>query len=134
MQIFLFIALFIAALAIIFAAQNNASTTVSFFFWEFNSSLALLLLIALATGAAISVLFSLPSNIKARWTIRQQRKKMTEMEASLENLNVQNVELKTRLDDTQKKATEPQEDAAAIQPAGKTSLEETPGSAKKSIS
>ena len=83
MQIFLFFALFIAILAILFAVQNNETTTVSFFIWYFDGSLALLLLIAMAVGALISFLISLPSNIRARWTIRNQRKKMTELEENL---------------------------------------------------
>jgi lipopolysaccharide assembly protein A len=101
MQIFLFVALFIAALAILFAAQNNDPTTVSFFFWQTQSSLALVLLISLAVGAVISFFFSLPSNVKARWTIRQQRKKMTELETSLAST-------KSRLDETQARLDEAQ--------------------------
>jgi lipopolysaccharide assembly protein A len=132
MQIFLFIALFIAALAILFAAQNNDTTTVSFFFWQFKSPLALVLLIALAMGAAISFFFSLPSNIKARWTIRQQRKKMNDMESSLETLNNQAADLKTKLEESQKK---PEEilaaDDAASEPAELAAPAEAPGAVKK---
>lgn len=113
MQIFLFIAIFIAALAVLFAAQNNDPTTVSFFVWHFNSSLALVLLLALATGAAISFLFSLPSNIKVRWTNRQQRKKMSDLETSLESMNAQIAELQNKLDETQKKTAELPEKASA---------------------
>lgn len=89
MQIFLLIALFIAVLAVIFAVQNNAPASVSFAFWDFEGSVALVLLISLAAGALMSFFVSLPSNIKARWTIRQQRKKMTEMEGSLASLREQ---------------------------------------------
>ena len=85
MQIFLFSTLFIAIIAIIFAVQNNATTTVSFFLWKTDGSLALVLLIAMAAGALISYLVSLPSNIRARWAVRNLRKKVEELEASLES-------------------------------------------------
>jgi uncharacterized integral membrane protein len=84
MQIFLFFALFIAILAIIFAVQNNETTTVSFFLWDTNGSLALVLLIAMAAGALISYLASLPSNIKTRLAVRNLRKKVEELEITLE--------------------------------------------------
>ncbi len=83
MQIFLFFALIISVLAVIFAIQNNDPTTVSFAIWKYNGSLALVLLVAVAAGSLISFFVSLPSNLKTRWTIRQQRKKMTELESSL---------------------------------------------------
>jgi len=83
MQIFLFFALFIAILAIIFAVQNNDQATVAFFIWDFEGSLALVLLMAMATGALISFLASLPSNIKNRWTIRNLRKKLVDIENNL---------------------------------------------------
>jgi uncharacterized integral membrane protein len=89
MQIFLFFALFIAVLAVIFAIQNNDQTTVQFAVWRFEESLALILLITLAAGALISFFFSLPSNIKTRWTIRQQRKKLNELEGNLNHLRAQ---------------------------------------------
>lgn len=53
MQIFLFFALFIAVIAVVFAIQNTSPTTVSFITWKFNGSVALVLLIALAAGALI---------------------------------------------------------------------------------
>jgi len=83
MLIFLFFALFIAILAIIFAVQNNATTMVSFFIWDFEGSLALILLISLATGALISFLASLPTNVKNRLKLRSLRKKVTELENKL---------------------------------------------------
>jgi uncharacterized integral membrane protein len=99
MQIFVFFALVIAILAIIFAVQNNDTTTVRFFAWETQGSLALVLLIALAVGALINFLVSLPANIKARWTVRTQRKRMNELEASL-------AKNQALLDDAQKKPAE----------------------------
>jgi lipopolysaccharide assembly protein A len=96
MQIFLFFALIIAVLAVFFALQNSDPVQVKFAIWNFNSSLAFVLLLALTAGVLISVFVSLPSNIRARWTIRQQRKKLNEHEASL-------TETKAKLDESEKK-------------------------------
>ena len=94
MQIFLFVALLIAALAILFAAQNNDPSIVSFLFWEFQSSLAFILVVTLAAGALISFFVSLPSNIRVRWLLRSQKKRISELETNLE-------EQKTKVKDLQ---------------------------------
>jgi uncharacterized integral membrane protein len=104
-QIFLFISLFIAILAVIFALQNTAQVTVSFLIWNFQGSLALVLLLSLSVGALISFLASLPTLLKSRWSIRGHKRKLIEMEASL---NLHKVELEA----TQKKL---QEQEKAIQ-------------------
>jgi uncharacterized integral membrane protein len=97
MQFFLFFALSIAVLAVFFALQNNDSVNVQFAMWKSpDISLAFVMLVAVLVGALISVLISMPSNMKARWTIRQQRKKLTEYETSL-------AETKTRLEESEKK-------------------------------
>ena len=61
MQIFLFIALILMGVTIIFAVQNTTLTTVRFLAWELEGSLALVLLVAAAAGALISFFFSLPT-------------------------------------------------------------------------
>ncbi len=64
MQIFLFFALIISVIAVIFAVQNNDTITVSFAVWKYNGSLALVLLVAVAAGSLISFFVSLPSNLR----------------------------------------------------------------------
>ncbi len=105
MQIFLFVALFISALAVVFALQNSDTTQVTFLTWQFDSSLALVLLIALAAGALISFLFSLPTNLKTRWTIRQQRKKLVDMETSLADYKLRLEQAQTRIEMIETKLT-----------------------------
>ncbi len=46
----LILALIIAVIAVIFALQNTAAVSVSFFVWQFNQSLALVLLLAAFVG------------------------------------------------------------------------------------
>jgi uncharacterized integral membrane protein len=99
MQILLIFSLLIAIIAVIFAVQNTTTITVNFLFWTFQSSLALVLLIALSVGALISILASTPSLLRDKWTIRSHRKKVVELESVLDDH-------KTKLDAAQKKLQE----------------------------
>jgi lipopolysaccharide assembly protein A len=83
MQIFLFVALSIAAIAVLFALQNSTPVEVKFLAWTFESSLAMVLLVALAAGALISYFFSLPGNLHTRFALRNQRKRTSELETGL---------------------------------------------------
>jgi putative membrane protein len=80
MQIFLIIALLISIIAVVFALQNLAAVTVSFFIWSIHGSLALVLLVSVAAGVLISLLASLPGLIRARWAVSAQRKKLAALE------------------------------------------------------
>jgi putative membrane protein len=80
MQIFVIIALLISIIAVVFALQNLAAVTVSFFIWSIHGSLALVLLVSMAAGVLISLLASLPGLIRARWTVSAQRKKLATLE------------------------------------------------------
>ena len=76
----------IAVLAGIFAAQNTAQVTVSFLFWQFKNSLAVVLLLAILSGALISIFASLPGWLRNRVGQVGQKKKVKELEASLARL------------------------------------------------
>jgi putative membrane protein len=117
MQIFLFIALLISVVAVIFAVQNNTPTTVSFAVWKTDGSLALVLLVAVVAGSLISFFVSLPSNLKTRWTIRQQRKKLTELETSLATARGQLEEAQKIISDANKPAQPPVALPEAVKPA-----------------
>ncbi len=81
MQVFIIFALVIAVIAVIFALQNIAAVTVTFFLWSFHGSLALVLLLSVVTGVLISLLTSLPGLIRGSWTISTQRKKLAALES-----------------------------------------------------
>ncbi len=81
MQILIIIALVIAIFAVLFALQNLAVVTVSFLFWDFEGSLALVLLITLAAGVLISLLASLPGLVRGKWNTSSQKKKLVTLEA-----------------------------------------------------
>ncbi len=83
MLIFIVLALIILLLAVIFALQNTAAVTISFLFWQFHGSLALVLLVALFAGLLISFLTYLPTLLRTNWSSRKLRKHMTELETNL---------------------------------------------------
>jgi len=83
MQIFLFGALAVSLVAVLFALQNNVPVMVSFFWWTFNGSLALVLFLAVVAGALASSLASLPALVKGRLARSQHRKQVASLEASL---------------------------------------------------
>jgi uncharacterized integral membrane protein len=86
MQIFLLIAILVAALAVIFAVQNTEVVTVDFLFWCFQGSLALILLVALAAGAIASSLASIPSMFRAHRLSGSLQRKVEELEAELQKV------------------------------------------------
>ncbi|MGD9092070.1 MAG: lipopolysaccharide assembly protein LapA domain-containing protein [Anaerolineales bacterium] len=100
MQIFLFIALLIMLVAIIFAVQNTEPTQVQFLAWKTEGSLALVLLLTLLAGVLISYFFSLPSKLRDKLTIRSQSKKITQLEDSLKEKQSQLEETQGKLEET----------------------------------
>ena len=87
MQLQLVVAIVVAILAVVFALQNAVPITVSFLTWRFESSLALVLLITLALGIIMSLLVSVPSAIKKMKLISSQKKKIQELESSLQRVS-----------------------------------------------
>jgi len=85
MQLLFFVAVGAALLAVVFAVQNTSLVTVQFFSWQFDGSLALILLVAFALGFLTSFLLSLPAMMKRTWTIRQQQRKLEALEAQTKN-------------------------------------------------
>ena len=72
--------LIIAIIAILFAFQNSALIVISFGAWQFEESLAIVLLITLGIGIIISLLLSLPTIIKRGWITSRQKNKITELQ------------------------------------------------------
>ena len=87
MQLLLIVGIVFAIGAVTFALQNNAPVTVAFAFWHYDSSLAVVLLVALALGALIAGLVSTPSVLKGQWAGARLRRQVASLEddkASLE--------------------------------------------------
>ncbi len=86
MQLLTIFAMLFAIGGVAFSLQNNVPVTVSFMFWRFESSLALVLLIALTVGALIVAMISTPGTLRRQWKIVRQQKRIGELEARCREL------------------------------------------------
>jgi putative membrane protein len=71
----------LGAAAVLFALQNTEVVALTFMGWQFESSLALLVLVSLAVGMLISILASLPSAVAAKFRemrLRSENRKLAE--------------------------------------------------------
>lgn len=120
MQVLLILALVIAIITVIFAVQNAMPVTVSFLVWQFvNAPLALVLLLAVGLGLLISLLVSVPTMAGNRWTISRLKKRVAELEKSVQEqqaraatLEANLAEARTQLESAQKKLGGPSSPSA----------------------
>lgn len=72
--------------ALVFALQNNEVVSLTFLNWQFESSLALVFLLAVGAGLVLGVLISVPSIISRSLTImalKRERKGLTDETSAL---------------------------------------------------
>lgn len=81
MQLIVMIGIVFAIVGVAFALQNNVPVTVTFLVWRFDSSLAMVLLLALGMGALIVALVSTPSTLKAKWSAARLRRQIDALES-----------------------------------------------------
>lgn len=86
MQLITVLGIAVAALGIAFALQNNVPVTVTFLIWRFDSTLATVLLLALALGAIIVALVSTPMALRKQWLLSRQRKEIASQNATMAEL------------------------------------------------
>lgn len=115
MQILLIVSLIFALIAVMFAVQNAATVPVQFLLWKYHAPLALSLLLSVLLGVLISVLFSLPSLTRAKLTIRNLRKKVGELETSLNDAKVKLADSLQKSADLEKKLAEKDLPPVAVQ-------------------
>ncbi len=87
MQLLLIVGIAAAIAAVAFALQNSIPVTVTMGLWSFDSSLAMVLLLAGGIGAVIALLISWPGMIKNVWKgsrLRRQVNKLEDDKAALE--------------------------------------------------
>ncbi len=83
MQFFLFLALLIAVALVLFAVQNATVVTLSFLTFHFVGSLAFILVVVFAAGFLAGVLMSVPPILRKGSAVREQKKKVKDLEAAL---------------------------------------------------
>lgn len=97
MQLVLIFGITIAIGSVMFALQNNVPVTVNFAFWRFDSSLAMVLLLALGLGVIVAALISSPALIKGRWTESRLRRQLSGLEKDKAALEQQVGKLESEL-------------------------------------
>ena len=80
MQLLLILGIVFAIGAVTFALQNNGPVTVTLASWQYDSSVAVVLLATLALGALIAGLVSTPSVIRGQWTGARLRRQIVVLE------------------------------------------------------
>lgn len=80
MQVLLILGIAFAFCAVLFALQNNMPITVSFGFWSVHSTLALVLIVVLASGALIASLLSTPAVLGGQNRLRRLQRRLDEVE------------------------------------------------------
>jgi uncharacterized integral membrane protein len=86
MQLLLIFGIAFAVAAVAFALQNNVPVTVSLLFWSFDSSLAMVLLLAIGVGAIIAGLVSSPTVIRGQWAAARLRRQVAALEGDKTDL------------------------------------------------
>jgi putative membrane protein len=97
MQLLLILGIALAIAAVAFALQNNSPVTVTLSLWSFDSSLAMVLLLATGIGAIIAVLLSWPSMLKNMWTSARLRRHISRLEAEKDTLERRVAQLEAEL-------------------------------------
>ena len=100
MHLMLILGIVFAIGAVVFALQNNVAVVVSIALWQFEGSLALVLLVALGLGVLIAGLVSSPTVIRGQWTASRLRHQVTELEEKLRQQQLSNNELAAELAQT----------------------------------
>ncbi len=106
-MIYFIISLLIAIGAVIFAISNSQIITIQFLTWQFEGSLALILVIAFVVGVIFTLTATIPSYIKLFLKTSHFKKKLytTEAENSLKQKEIE----KRKLEERKPEAQSPQE-------------------------
>lgn len=85
--------------ALLFALQNTAIVALSFLGYQFESSLALLVLIALATGIVLALLVSIPSAVRDGLRIMSLKRENQKLRDEVAALSAQPTETTVVIDE-----------------------------------
>jgi putative membrane protein len=90
MRLFTILALLIAIAIVLFALQNSAVVTVSFLSFKYSGSLALILVVLFTLGLLAGILISIPRLIQKSSALREQKRKIKQLEESLAKAAISN--------------------------------------------
>lgn len=96
MQLMVIFGIVIAIVGVAFAMQNSVPVTVVFLFWRLDGTLAMIVLISMALGAAIIALVSTPAALRNKWSANRQRKEIESLQEVNSDLGSRIAELESR--------------------------------------
>lgn len=94
---FIFVIL-VSIIVAIFALTNAEVMTVRLFFWTYQLSGSLVILISVALGALLVLMFGLYKSVKTKFTLRNLNNEVVSLKASNENLNSKNKALEQEIE------------------------------------
>ena len=94
---FIFVIL-VSIIVAIFALTNAEVMTVRLFFWTYQLSGSLVILISVALGALLVLVFGLYKSVKTKFTLRSLNNEVVSLKASNENLNSRNKALEQEVE------------------------------------
>ena len=97
MQLAIIAAIGTAIVGVAFAMQNNLPVTVNFILWRFDGSLAMVLLLAVASGAMVVALLTTPATLKSQWQLARQKRRIAELERAGDSQRGRIAELERRV-------------------------------------
>lgn len=97
MQLLTIVAMIFAVGGVLFALQNSQTVPVNFLSWEFSSSLAMVLLLAVVLGALILGLVSTPATLRRQWANSRQAKRIAELEDECDTLKETIAQLRKKI-------------------------------------
>lgn len=96
MQLIIVLAMVLGIASVAFALQNNVPVTVTLLVWRFDSSLAMVLLLAFALGGLVVALASTPGTIRRQWTASRLARQIQDLEREQQRLNEEVAMLRSR--------------------------------------
>lgn len=117
MQFVIIFALIVSIFAVMFALQNPNIVTVQFMAWKFEQPLALFLLIAMAIGALIISILTIPGWIRNRQIRNKHRKEVAELEDNLSKYRSNLIDAQNSNKDLRQKILEIEEAKEALEQA-----------------
>ncbi|MDD5559164.1 LapA family protein [Candidatus Methylomirabilis sp.] len=72
--------LILAVVIATFSVQNSGEAVVKFIWWQFQSSLVIVILISTALGAIMAIFLSLPGTFRLRMRLREQAQRIATLE------------------------------------------------------
>ncbi len=97
MQLTVIAAIVAAIASVVFAMQNNVAVTVRALLWEFEGSLALVLLLSLAVGAFVMALLTTPAVLRRQWQAGRLKRRIATLEETCEDQRLRIIDLESQL-------------------------------------